>query len=134
MTFPRWLAPVLGALLGGLLILKGDDPGKWSPQMLALGMTLGAVAGGLVLLVDRPKTSGTEGSIDERSSGTVIGRAVAILAVPAGLIPVGNVVFAAAAVYLNRHCAGWPRVLSWIACGLSIVLSTVFVIALAQGR
>src|SRR6187401_432491 len=70
-TFPRWSAPLLGAIVGGYFgLMNANREGRpVSPESLIYGSAAGAAAGSLILLLDRPRSPDRAKAIAPRLVG-----------------------------------------------------------------
>ncbi len=121
--FPRWLGPVLGAGVGVVLALRAmrrDRVTDWT--WVAGGVVLGALAGGVLWLVDAPTPANPR-------RASVPGSLLAVLAIFPGLLPFVGLVFGVPAFLVNRRVVGWQNRASRLGLGLSLLLTIVVVAA-----
>jgi hypothetical protein len=122
-SLPRWLAPLVGAVLGALAGLRAARRnGDLSWLYVAGGAGIGALAGMVVWLLDVPNPA-----LARPASG--LGQALAVLAVVVCWIPVLGVLLSAPAFLVNRKAVGWAAKLSRLAFGIAVVLTVVIVAA-----
>jgi hypothetical protein len=121
--FPRWAGPIIGAGLGVFLGFRTmrREGGFDLLLYLTAGGILGALAGCVLWLLDAPK--------GETRDATGAGSALAILAVFSGVLPFVGFFFSIPAFILNRKVTGWQNGASRLGLGLSVVVTTVVIVA-----
>ena len=129
--YSRILAPVMGAIVGGILAFKTVDPqAQQLTEIVVLvlgGAALGAMAGGVVWLMDVPDL---QLSAEEQEPISSVGSLFALLAVVPGFCPFVGLLFAIPAFILNRKVRGWQGTLSRLGLGVGILL-TVLTLAIS---
>ncbi|MGO9463216.1 MAG: hypothetical protein ACLQIB_27025 [Isosphaeraceae bacterium] len=142
-AFPRWAAPLVGVVAGGLVggrAARRAGEG-FSPAWRVGGAVLGLVAGLFVWLLDKPTTAaeqiseepqasegGQVAGVAIESSGSVIARFFALLAILLCCVPVVGLILAGIAWFPNQHVRGWPKTTSRIGTGIALLITGLAVI------
>jgi hypothetical protein len=142
-SYPRWSAPFIGAIMGGVIALKvsGEAGNGFSPTTLGMGAAVGGLAGALIFLIDvQPKEKETLTSrardrklgIEKQNPGTLMSRFFAVLSPLLSWVPFLNVIWSIAAFLMNRKVQGWPKTISKIGLVLTVLFCILFGIILSQ--
>jgi hypothetical protein len=147
-SFPRWAGPLVGAGVGLALALRLSLDLAPEARLLPVlgGLVGGLLLGCLIWFLDPPPTTTTEFGrrprhnyievLDNSSAphGTFVTRFLALLSVVLCWAPFVGLVLAIPAVVLNRRARGWPRIVSWVGLALSAVVTALLVVILALGK
>ena len=111
--FPAWQAPVVAAVLFGLMSVftrsryENLDDGAWIGGHVIVGASIGL----LVSLCDGP------------GPGTLLSRFLALVSVVTALLPLFGLPFNLAAYLMNRRHPGFHRTLSRVTLAFGLLLS-----------
>ncbi len=121
--FPRWAGPLVGAVIGavvGLRAMRRERVEDWFYPVG--GALLGALAGGVLWLMDAPPSR-------PRRYASAVGTLLAVLAVFPGIFPFVGLPFGIPAFLVNRRVTGWQNTASRLGLGICVVLSVVVAVA-----
>jgi len=121
--FPRWAGPLIGAIIGIVLGVRGmRREGQLDWIYPVAGFLLGALAGSVLWLLDAPPAK-------RRRRSSVAGSVLAALAIFPGILPVLGLLFGVPAFLINRRVSGWQNTASRLGLGLCVVLTVVVIVA-----
>ena len=139
-AFPRWTAPLLGALLGAFFGYKAD-PGVASPIYVGGGALLGLLAGCLVFLLDsKPGQGGSfetglnsnpeNDQIEYLNDTGLVGRFLALVACLLCVIPFAGPVIGLIATFVNWRAGDSAGKASRIATGIAGCVTLVVILTI----
>ena len=129
--------PVLGAMIGVSIGARSADKNIDDWKALLIGAALGAVAGCLVFLLDRPSSASetdSEESGFENHSARVLPRFLTFLSLALIWAPVVGNFVAMIAVAVNWHAAGSRRKLSILGLILSLPITLFMLYVVSSPR
>lgn len=139
--FPRWSAPLLGIVVGGLCGLRAglraQIPLAW---FVVGGGVIGGLAGAFILLLeptgqetkDENLPAFLQPAVSQNRSG-VVGRFLAVAGCLLCWFPILGLVLNLVGFLVNRSADDWARFASLLGLAIAACLSTLFVVLLAMG-
>lgn len=139
--FPRWSAPLLGIVVGGLCGLRAglraQIPLAW---FVVGGGLIGGLAGAFILLLepagyetnDENLPAHFQRSVSQHRSG-VVGRFLAVAGCLLCWFPILGLVLNLGGFLINRKADDWAWFASLVGLSIGACLSTLFVVLLALG-
>ncbi|MEM7454734.1 MAG: hypothetical protein AAF456_10330 [Planctomycetota bacterium] len=142
-AFPRWSAPLLGAVAGAFLGYRAD-PGIASPAYVGGGALIGILGGCLVFLLDSKPQSASQheealreanpnyvnDQVEHFTDPGLVGRFLALIAIVLCIVPIAGLVMGLIAVAVNWKARGWSRMASRIGAGIGLVVTTLVVLTM----
>lgn len=130
----RWLAPLIGLVLGLAFSLKVIEPeGERNFTFVLIFGGLGLLAGLIILVSDQTEAQRDEQRAKSPGSDSqfrTIARALAVIALIVSVIPIVGLALSLCALAANIRHRGWPRIIS----GLGTLIGTaVLLLLLSNG-
>lgn len=132
-SYTRWWAPLLGAIAGAEVALKGLDANKGQADFvmkLSLSVGVGFAGGLIVMFVDPSPPKPGDPAVNQARSGarpTLVGNVLCALSLIFFFMPFFSVVISCLALMCNWKVKGWVRGLSWFGLIIGSVMTYLMI-------